>query len=38
MQLRTTPMISANKQILRERLSTAGKKAAARNNTPVSGS
>jgi hypothetical protein len=38
MQLRTTPMISAYKRILRERLSTVGKKAAGRNNIPGSGS
>jgi hypothetical protein len=38
MQLRTTPMISVYKRMLRERLSTVGKKAAGRNNTPGSGS
>ena len=37
-ELRTTPMISAYKRILRERLSTVGKKAAGRNNRPGSGS
>ena len=38
MQLRTTPMISAYKRILKERLYTVGEKAAGRNNTPGSGS
>ena len=39
LQLRTTPMISAYKRILRERLITVDKKrAAGRNNTPGSGS
>jgi hypothetical protein len=39
MQLRTTPMISAYKRILRERLNTVDKKwAAGRNNIPGSGS
>jgi hypothetical protein len=38
MQLRTTPMISAYKRILRERLSALGNKAVGRNNTPGSGS
>ena len=39
MQLRTTPMISAYKRILRERLNSVDKKlAAGRNNIPGSGS
>jgi hypothetical protein len=38
LQLRTTPMISAYKRILKEWLSTVGKKAAGRNNIPGSGS
>jgi hypothetical protein len=39
MQLRTTPMTSAYKRILRERLITVDKKrAAGRNNIPGSGS
>jgi hypothetical protein len=38
MQLRTTPMISAYKRILKEKLSTVDKRAVGRNNTPGSGS
>jgi hypothetical protein len=38
MQLRTTPMISTYKRILRKKLGTVDQKAAGRNNIPGSGS